>query len=67
MQEENKQLNTVTISVDEYFELRERANLASVFYERLNGLECRFNDLDRQVMNLSGELYNFKTADSGQQ
>lgn len=61
MPDENKQLNTVTISVDEYFELRERANLASAFNERLNFLESRFNDLDRQVMNLSGELYNFKT------
>lgn len=61
MADENKQLNTVTISVDEYFELRERGNLASVLNERLNMLEDRFNYLNSQVMNLSGELYGFKT------
>lgn len=54
-------LNTVTISVDEYFDLRERASLAFALNERMNRLEELFNNLDRQVMNLSGELYNFKT------
>ena len=61
MPEENKQLNTVTISVDEYFDLRERASLAFAINERLNRLEEMFNNLDRQVMNLGSELYNFKT------
>lgn len=61
MPEENKQLNTVTISVEEYFDLRERASLAFAFNERLNCLEERFNVLERNVMNLDHELYNFKT------
>lgn len=61
MPDEKGALNTVTISTDEYFELREKASLAFAINERLNCLESRFNDLDRQVMNLSGELYNFKT------
>lgn len=61
MPEENKQLNTVTISVEEYFDLRERASLAFALGERLNRLEELFNNLDRQVMNLDSELYKFKT------
>lgn len=61
MADEKGVLNTVTISVDEYFDLRERASLAFALGERLNRLEELFNNLDRQVMNLSGELYSFKT------
>lgn len=61
MADEKGTLNTVTISVDEYFDLRERASLAFAFNERLNCLEERFNALERNVMNLDHELYNFKT------
>ena len=53
MADEKGALNTVTISTDEYFELRERASLAFAISERLNYLEERLN-------NLSCEFYNFK-------
>lgn len=53
-------VNTVTISTDEYFELREKACLASALSERLNRLEVMVNDTDRRLNMLGDEFYRFK-------
>lgn len=41
--------NIVTISVDEYFDLRSKAEMNATLLERLAQLEARFIDFDRRL------------------
>ena len=41
--------NVVTISIDEYFDLRTKAEMNATLLERLAQLEARFIDFDRRL------------------
>ena len=47
--------NIVTISVDEYFDLRSKAEMNATLLERLAQLEARFIDFDRRLWEVEHE------------
>ena len=52
--------NTVTISVDEYFELRQKADMNMTVIREIAAFENRLNELNNRLFELGNELYEFK-------
>lgn len=50
--EEKREIPTVTISVDEYFDLRQKAEMNGMLMERLGSLDGRMIDFDRRLYEL---------------
>lgn len=48
--------NTVTISVDEYFDLRQKAEMNLTIVREIAAFESRQNDFDRKLFELSNEI-----------
>ena len=44
--------NTVTITLDEYMELREKAQMNSFLMTELGRMEARFRDIERTIFDL---------------
>ena len=51
---------TVTISIDEYFELKTKAEQSLYLSNKLGGLEERTFDLDRRLFELEGKMRTWK-------
>lgn len=47
---------TINIPIDEYFDLRTRAEMNGILMERLGQFEGRFFDLDRRIYELECKL-----------
>lgn len=47
---------TVNIPIDEYFDLRTRAEMNGMLMERLGQIEGRFFDLDRRIFELEQKM-----------
>lgn len=50
--EEKREFPTVTISVDEYFDLRQKADMNGMLMERLGIIDGRMMDFDRRLYEL---------------
>ena len=48
--------NTVTISIGEYFELRQKAEMHMTMIREIGAFENRMNDFDRRMYELSNVL-----------
>lgn len=48
--------NTVTISVEEYFELRQKAEMHMTMIREIGAFENRMDLLERRVFKLGGDL-----------
>ena len=46
------EVKTITISIDEYFDLREKAQMNMYLMERLGQMDGRIHDLNRRVIEL---------------
>lgn len=49
------EVRTINIPIDEYFDLRTRAEMNGILMERLGQIEGRFFDLDRRIFELEHE------------
>lgn len=52
--------NTVTITIDEYFELRTKAEINSMLMKELGEIRGAFCDIDRRICELSNEVEMLK-------
>lgn len=52
--------NTVTISIDEYFDLRQKAYMNDFLIGELNRIQERFNQYDRMHCELAEEVRKLK-------
>ena len=52
--------NTVTISVDEYFELRQKAEMNMTVLREIAGFESRLNELAGKLFEFDNKLYELK-------
>lgn len=50
------EVKTVNIPIDEYFELRSRAEMNYLLMERLGFFEGNFRELDRRIYDLERKL-----------
>ena len=50
------EVKTINIPIDEYFDLRTRAEMNGILMERLGQFEGRFFDLDRRIYELECKL-----------
>lgn len=50
------EVKTINIPIDEYFDLRTRAEMNSILLERFGQFEGRFFDLDRRIEELEYKL-----------
>jgi len=50
--EEKREVPTVTISVDEYFDLRQKAEMNGFLMERIGRFEGQLMDMDRRLYEL---------------
>lgn len=50
------EVKTINIPIDEYFDLRTRAEMNGILMERLGQFEGRFFDLDRRIFELEHKL-----------
>jgi hypothetical protein len=50
------EVKTINIPIDEYFDLRTRAEMNGILMERLGQFEGRFFDLDRRMYELECKL-----------
>lgn len=50
------EVKTINIPIDEYFDLRTRAEMNGLLMERLGQFEGRFFDLDRRINELEYKL-----------
>jgi hypothetical protein len=48
----DNETKTITISVDEYFDLREKAQMNMYLMERLGQIDGNLNDLNRRLIEL---------------
>lgn len=49
-------VRTINIPIDEYFDLRTRAEMNGILMERLGQFEGRFFDLDRRIFELEQKI-----------
>lgn len=52
--------NTVTIPLDEYFDLRQKAEMNAFLMGQLNNIEQRFRQYDDLLFRLEGEVRRLK-------
>lgn len=50
--------NTVTISVDEYFELRQKADMNMTVLREIAGFENRINEFNNRLNEFSRQIYD---------
>ena len=50
------EVRTINIPIDEYFDLRTKAEMNGILMERLGQFEGRFFDLDRRINELECKL-----------
>ncbi len=50
------EVKTINIPIDEYFDLRTRAEMNGILMERLGQFEGRFFDFDRRIYELECKL-----------
>lgn len=50
------EVKTINIPIDEYFDLRTRAEMNGILMERLGEIEGRFFDLDRRIFELEQKM-----------
>ena len=50
------EVKTINIPIDEYFDLRTRAEMNGILMERLGQFEGRFFDLDRRIYELERKM-----------
>lgn len=55
MAEERGAVPTVTISVDEYFDLRQKAEMNGFLMERMGRLDGQLMDMDRRLYELENK------------
>lgn len=48
--------NTVTIPLEEYFDLRQKAEMNGFLMTELGRIEARFRDMERWVADLEGKV-----------
>lgn len=53
--EEKREVPTVTISVDEYFDLRQKAEMNGFLMERIGRFEGQLMDMDRRLYELENK------------
>lgn len=49
---DEKEVKTITIPIDEYFDLREKAQMNMYLMERLGQMDGQIHDLDRRLIDL---------------
>lgn len=54
--------NTVTIPIDEYFDLRQKAEINSYLMNELGRMEGRFQGIERVVFELENTVRRMKDA-----
>lgn len=54
------EVRTINIPIDEYFDLRTRAEMNGILMERLGQFEGRFFDLDRRIFELEQKIEDGK-------
>lgn len=54
---ENEVVKTVNIPLDEYFELRQKADMATFLMAELGEMRVRFEDYDRRLYGLERKAY----------
>ena len=52
--------NAVTISVNEYFELRQKAEMNMTVLREIAGLESRLAEFDRKLFEFDNKLYELQ-------
>ena len=52
----NEEVKTVNIPIDEYFDLRQRAEMNGMLMQQLGTLEGRLFDIDRRLFELEGAM-----------
>lgn len=52
--------NTVTITVDEYFELRQKAEMNMTVIREIASFESRLTELGNKLFELDGKLYDLQ-------
>ena len=52
--------NTVTISVDEYFDLRKKADMNAFLIGQLQNIDMRFSKFDAELFRLEDEIRRLK-------
>lgn len=52
--------NTVTISVEEYFELRQKAEMNMTVLREIAGFENRLNEFNQRLNEVSMEIYDIQ-------
>lgn len=52
--------NTVTISLDEYFDLRQKAEMNGFLMNELGRMESRFVNLERMVCDCQNEVWRMR-------
>lgn len=57
--------NAVTISLEEYFDLRQKADMNAFLMNELGRMDARFQDFERRLWDLERERkqYDFKRKD----
>lgn len=53
--EEKREVPTVTISVDEYFDLRQKAEMNGFLMERMGRFDGQLTDMDRRLYELENK------------
>ncbi len=53
--EEKREVSTVTISVDEYFDLRQKAEMNGFLIERMGRFDGQLMDMDRRLYELESK------------
>ena len=52
--------NTVTIPIDEYFELRQKAEMNMTMLRELGGFEARLNQFSDEIFKINDKLYQIE-------
>lgn len=56
---------TVTITVDEYFDLRQKAEMNAYLVAELTRLECNQNDINNRLMDIEQKMLEREYAEKG--
>lgn len=54
------EVKTVNIPIDEYFELKTKAEMNALLIQQFGNLECKLYDLDRRIYELEWKLKEVK-------
>jgi len=54
------EVNTVTISIEEYFDLRQKAEMNMTVIREIAGFEGRLQELSNKIFELDNKLYDLQ-------